>query len=206
MREENKRNMSRQRQPKTKLKERRRKEAEANRRRRTRWIGALAIVAIVVLGLIIFRFTGTSVAGIVDFGLQQRGHDEGVEIEASVLPPVGGVHSPRWQNCGIYDRPVETKNAVHSMEHGAVWITYQPELPEEDVAVLSDLVRGQTYLLLTPYPGLKSPVVLSAWGIQLEVDSVDDARVEEFIGAYRLGPQTPEFGAACSGGVGLPSG
>jgi hypothetical protein len=92
------------------------------------------------------------------------------------------------------------------MEHGAVWITYQPELPDDDVAVLRDLVRDQTYLLLTPYPELKSPVVLSAWGIQLEVDSVHDEKVEEFIDTYRLGPQTPEFGAACSGGVGLPLG
>ena len=92
------------------------------------------------------------------------------------------------------------------MEHGAVWIVYQPELPGEDVSILRDLVGDQSYLLLSPFPGLKSPVVLSAWGIQLEVDSVDDERVAEFVSAYRLGPQTPEFGAACSGGVGLPVG
>jgi hypothetical protein len=169
-------------------------------------IGIVAVVAVVAIGAIIFRFTGTSVAGAIDFGSQERSHDVDVVIEAGDLPLVGGVHSPRWQNCGIYDRPVDNKYAVHSMEHGAVWIAYQPELPGEDVSILRDLVGDQSYLLLSPFPGLKSPVVLSAWGIQLEVDSVDDERVAEFVSAYRLGPQTPEFGAACSGGVGLPLG
>ncbi len=198
--------MSRRKRQKTNLKEQRQQEAEADRRKRLLRFGVLALVAVIVLVVIILRFTGTSVAGVVDFGTQERGHDEGVVIEEGELPLVGGVHSPRWQNCGIYDRPVEVKNAVHSMEHGAVWITYQPELPDDDVTVLRDLVRDQTYLLLTPYPELKSPVVLSAWGIQLEVDSVHDEKVEEFIDTYRLGPQTPEFGASCSGGVGLPLG
>lgn len=198
--------MSRENRQKTNLKERRRQEAEAVRRNRLIRIGIVTIVAVVVIGAIIFRFVGTSVAGAFDYGSQERGHDEGVVIEAGELPPVGGVHSPRWQNCGVYDRPVDTKNAVHSMEHGAVWIAYQPELPGEDVSILRNLVGDQSYLLLSPFPGLKSPVVLSAWGIQLEVDSVDDGRVAEFVSAYRLGPQTPEFGAACSGGVGLPVG
>lgn len=198
--------MSRKNQQKTNLKERRRQEADAVRRKRLIRVGVVAIVAVVVIGAIIFRFAGTSVAGAIDFGSQERGHDEGVVIEAGELPPVGGVHSPRWQTCGIYDRPVDAKNAVHSMEHGAVWIAYQPELPGEDVSILRDLVGDQSYLLLSPFPGLKSPVVLSAWGIQLEVESVDDERVAEFVSAYRLGPQTPEFGAACSGGVGLPVG
>jgi hypothetical protein len=85
-----------------------------------------------------------------------------------------------------------------------VWITYQPELPEEDVAYLQDLVRGQTYIILSPYPGLNSPVALTAWGLQLEVDSAQDQRVEQFIERYRLGPTAPERGGACTGGVGEP--
>jgi hypothetical protein len=117
---------------------------------------------------------------------------------------VGGVHSARWQTCGIYDQPVDPKNAVHSMEHGAVWITYHPDLPAADVQTLRDQVGDQSYLLLTPYPDLASEVVLNAWGVQLQVDSADDERVAQFIDQYRLGPQTPEFGAACDGGVGQP--
>jgi len=164
-------------------------------------LGAIALIALIVI-----RLSGARVEGATDFGVQEQGHDQDVEYTTEGLPPVGGVHSPMWQTCGIYDQPVEDKNAVHSMEHGAVWITYQPELPAEDVDTLRDLVGDQSYLLLSPYPGLKSAVVLTAWGVQLEVESASDKRIANFIDTYRIGPQTPEFGASCSDGVGVPIG
>lgn len=133
-----------------------------------------------------------------------RGHDEAVTYEETGLPPVGGTHSGVWQNCGIYDEPIETKNAVHSMEHGAVWITYRPDLPADDVTRLQNAARGEPFVLLSPYPGLASPVVLSAWGIQLAVDSAGDDRIGDFIVRYQVGPQTPERGASCQDGTGTP--
>ncbi len=136
----------------------------------------------------------------------ERGHDENVVYEGSELPPVGGIHSGIWQNCGIYDEPVLAKNAVHSMEHGAVWITYQPDLPAGDVDRLRDTVQGEPYVLLSPYDGLKSPVVLTAWGIQLAVDEADDDRIATFLERYEQGPQTPEPGATCQDGTGSPIG
>jgi hypothetical protein len=90
------------------------------------------------------------------------------------------------------------------MEHGAVWITYSPDLPEEEVAALRDIAGEQSYILMSPYPGLASDVVLTAWGLQLQVDSVSDERIEAFIDRYRAGPQTPEPGTSCDGGVDTP--
>jgi len=116
------------------------------------------------------------------------------------------VHHDVWQNCGIYDEPVMAENVIHSMEHGAVWLTYNPELNGDDVAYLQDLVRGQTFIILSPYPTQESDVVATAWSVQIEADSVTDSRIEEFIERYRLGPTTPERGASCSGGVGVPIG
>ncbi len=188
-------------------KEQRRQEVEQLRRKRLVLIGGSVVAIVLILAsLAVLRGLGRTVEGAEDKGPQLRGHDESVVIESAALPPVGGVHSPRWQNCGIYDRPVDAKNAVHSMEHGAVWITYHPDLPAGDVENLREQVRGQSYLLLSPYQDLASDVVLSAWGIQLEVDSADDERIAQFIDQYRLGPQTPEYGAACDGGVGRPMG
>jgi hypothetical protein len=46
---------------------------------------------------------------------------------------------------------------------------------------------------------LSTPVVASAWGKQLRLKSVDDPKLQEFIRAYRKGPQTPEPGAPCTG-------
>ena len=117
-------------------------------------------------------------------------------------PPAGGAHNPVWQNCGYYDRPVRDENAVHSLEHGAVWITYSPDLPRDQVADLQSMAEGRSYILVSPYPDLGSPVVASAWGKQVALDGADDPDLESFIGAYRLGPQTPEPGAVCTGGTG----
>jgi len=118
-------------------------------------------------------------------------------------PPVGGRHDPKWLTCmgNVYDHPVRDENAVHSMEHGAVWVTYQPGLPSDQVKTLVDDVTGVPFTFLTPYEGLDHPVVLTAWGLQLRVDAVDDPRVAQFIDQYANGPQTPEPGAACEGGV-----
>lgn len=185
----------------------RQQEVSQESRKRLLMIGIpSAVILIALAAFLITRLVGSDVEGVQAFGDQSRGHDEGVVIAAGERPPVGGVHSPIWQNCGIYDQPVEIKNAVHSMEHGAVWITYRPDLSQDAVDTLREQVRGQTYLLLSPYPGQSSQVVLTAWGIQLEVDSVTDDRIESFIDTYRLGPQTPEFGAACDGGAGRPIG
>lgn len=44
-------------------------------------------------------------------------------------------------------------------------------------------------------------MTITAWGKQLSVDSSSDGRLAAFIQKYRQGPQTPEPGAVCSGGV-----
>jgi hypothetical protein len=191
------------------LTSRRQRQEEVKRQQRRRYLLIGVPVGLLVVSfaaLAIFRATGVAIAGLAEFGPQEREHDAAVSYEGD-LPPVGGVHSPVWQNCGIYDVPVDSANAVHSMEHGAVWMAYDPDaLTGPEVESLRDRVRGRSYLLLSPYPGLSSPVVLTAWGVQLEVDSADDERISQFISQYRLGPQTPEFGAACDGGVGAPIG
>jgi hypothetical protein len=192
---------------KSSRKEQRRKDLAQQKRKRMLLIGgSMAAVVLIVVGLVVVRGFGGTVEGAEDKGPQLRGHDEGVVIESGVLPPVGGTHSPRWQNCGIYNQPVDAKNAVHSMEHGAVWIAHSPNLQGEDIETLHDLVRGQSYVLLSPYPDLASDVVLNAWGVQLQVDLVEDERIAQFVDQYRLGPQTPEFGAPCDGGIGRPIG
>jgi len=123
----------------------------------------------------------------------------------TVLPPTGGSHDSVVQNCGVYTEPIASANAVHSLEHGAVWITYQSGLDQDQVDVLTKLARNRDYTLLSPMDALAAPVVLTAWGIQLELDDASDPRVEPFLLKYVQGAQTPEPGAACSGGAGDPA-
>lgn len=120
-------------------------------------------------------------------------------VEYAQDPPAGGPHDPSWQRCLVYDAPVRNENAVHSLEHGAVWITYQPDLPDADREVLERLGEGVPYLMVSPYPELDSPVVASAWGAQLRLDDVNDPRLPAFIERYA--GEGPEKGAPCDSGV-----
>ena len=140
------------------------------------------------------------VEGIQEFPDQSRNHVSG-SVSYPRNPPTGGDHAPVWTNCGIYTAPVEPTRAVHSLEHGAVWLSYRPDLPQDQVAELTSLAGSQEYLLLSPVTGQTSPVTATAWGKQLSVDSTSDARIATFITKYRQGPDAPEPGAVCTGGV-----
>lgn len=98
---------------------------------------------------------------------------------------------------------MRNENAMHSLEHGAVWIAYRPDLTAADVEQLRALVSGRRYTLLSPYPDLPAPVVASAWGVQLRVDGAADQQLPQFIRTYMQEPQTPEPGAACRGKVSI---
>jgi Protein of unknown function (DUF3105) len=92
---------------------------------------------------------------------------------------------------------------VHDIEHGSIWIAYQPDLDADQLDALRQLVAEQAKVTATPYPGLDSPLVMTAWGRQLAIDSADDPRVLQFIDTYRNSPNAPEPGAACQG-IGTP--
>ena len=118
------------------------------------------------------------------------------------FPPIGGPHDAEWADCNgtVYPTAVRNENMVHPMEHGAVWLTYNPAtIAAGDLDKLKALVTGQTYIMLSPYPNLDSPISAQAWAHQLKVTSADDVRIKQFIAALRQNPYiTPEAGASCS--------
>ncbi|MFJ5528637.1 DUF3105 domain-containing protein [Streptomyces sp. NPDC093261] len=119
-------------------------------------------------------------------------------------PPVGGDHNPVWQNCNgdVYTKPVNNMNAVHSLEHGAVWVTYNSKAARSDVDALAAKVRKTPYTLMSPVEDQKDPIMLSAWAHQRTVKSANDPAVDKFLATFVQGAQTPEPGAACTGGLG----
>ncbi|MEM7111832.1 MAG: DUF3105 domain-containing protein [Chloroflexota bacterium] len=169
-------------------------------------IGAIAL-GIIGLGYLLYLNVRPDppIEGVVVFPRPSRGHDDTVRYEYGGLPPVGGTHNNAWQNCGIYDEPIAAEHIIHSMEHGTVWISYRPDLSDADVETLRDYAREQDgFIMISVWPEQESSIVMTAWGVQLSLDSVDDNRIEAFIDKYRVGPQTPERGATCQRGVGVP--
>jgi hypothetical protein len=135
------------------------------------------------------------------FEIASRNHTDVVQ-DYPQIPPVGGDHAPVWQNCGFYDAPIYKELGVHSLEHGAVWITYKPDLPAEQISQLQAL-GAQPYTLVTPWDpadgDLAAPMWFSAWGAQVAIDSLPSPVADEFLTTYRQSNAAPEPGAACTG-------
>jgi hypothetical protein len=131
-----------------------------------------------------------------------EGNHKSGNLTYPTSPPVGGTHNPRWQNCmgDVYTAQIAKEHAVHSLEHGAVWVTYNPSLPADQVAKLKSKVEGKSFMLMSPYPDLDKPISLQAWGYQLKVDNANDPRIDQFIDALRQNA-TQEPQAGCSGGI-----
>lgn len=134
-------------------------------------------------------------------------HQDGPITTYDVSPPVGGVHNNAWQNCGYYAEPVANWHAVHSLEHGAVWITYQPDLAQDQVDDLRSLAEEQDFILVSPYAGQDAPVIATAWDHQLKLDGAGDPGLDAFLQEYRRSlTNPPEPQGTCSNGISTATG
>jgi hypothetical protein len=175
-------------------------------------LGGVAVLAVIIVFVVTSATPRQDPADIVIEGLQEFPGLTAVHVETPVNyeadydmnPPAGGNHAQAWLNCGVYDQPQANENAVHSLEHGAVWITYDPDaVTGADLDALRDATPG-TYAVLSPYPGLGSPVVISAWGAQVALDGPTDDRLAQFIDKYWKSAAAPEPGAPCTGAIDGP--
>ena len=186
------------------------------RERRNRRIGAIsgivggvAVLALIVTVVVVNAQPKPDPATITVEGVQTfpdlvgGTHVDGTSVDYSAQygmnPPAGGDHWSNWLNCGVYTEVQQSERAVHALEHGAVWVTYDASaLSADEISTLQNSLPD-TYIVMSPYEGLDSPVVASAWGAQVKLDGVDDPRLDQFITKYWKSPTAPEPGASCSG-------
>lgn len=206
---------------KARIEEMRRAERARERRNRILTITASTVIvaALVVGGVVLVRSqsddgdkaadaktTGKLVAGEDGVntwkGTLGRTHVK-TAVKYPVEPPVGGDHHQAWMNCNgdVYTKAIANENAVHSLEHGAVWVTYTSKAAKADVEALAQKVKNTPYTLMSPVEDQKDPIMLTAWGAQRTVTGADDPNVGKFFEKYVQGDQTPEKGAACTGGL-----
>ncbi|MER6914234.1 DUF3105 domain-containing protein [Streptomyces sp. NPDC000594] len=195
------------------------RKAEASRERRNR-ILTISLSGVVVLGLVGFgayvlnkeneeekaeqKVLTQPIADEKSWDAKKLGRNHvDKQVKYEQTPPVGGDHHQAWLNCdrNVYQEAVPNENAVHSLEHGAVWVSYNDKTPAAEVKKLEEKVKKTSYTFISPVKEQTGPIMLTAWGKQLTVDSASDKRVDTFFKKYVQGPQTPEPGAACTGGV-----
>ena len=166
-------------------------------------------------GLLAWSTAGYPGTGTPQTGALANTHVPG-PVSYQVTPPVGGPHNGIWMNAGVYTVPVPSERAVHLMEHGAVWVTYRPDLSADQVAALTAFVARQSmvpenasgtpqanrYLVMSPWASnqLPAPVVISSWGYQLRVDDPADPRLQAFVDTFRNSRKySPELGSPVDG-------
>lgn len=175
------------------------------RRRKILTVTGITTAVVLVVGLIAFlflmEFSSRTISGTEEFEVGPYEHvTMGQRVDYEQSPPVGGNHWNSWQNCGVYSEPLTLELAVHSLEHGAVWINYRPDLPEGQVQMLADMYNPGDYLLVSPYEGdMDAPIVASSWGRQITAETADDEMLRRFVELYERGTDVPEPGASCSG-------
>jgi len=173
---------------------------------------ALAIIALVVASFVFAPRSAPTYGALDSAGVEIDGvetfENETTHVEGTVdyaqSPPAGGPHNSVWLNCGVYTEPQVNEHAVHSLEHGAVWVTYDADAVSGDELATLKSHLPSTYVILSPYEGLDSPIVLSSWNHQLKLDSASDERIPEFFEEYWRSQNVPEPNASCSGALDGP--
>jgi hypothetical protein len=135
--------------------------------------GVVGVVVLAILGYAVFSVVRGSrswedkaadIKGIVNYraqknaALESRNHKDGT-LTYVTTPPVGGDHNPLWQNCmgDVYDQAIANEHAVHSLEHGAVWVTYKPGIPQDQIDDLKSRARTTCSCRPTPASTTTSP-------------------------------------------------
>jgi Protein of unknown function (DUF3105) len=168
-------------------------------------IGVLIIAGVVVAATMLAteESVSTDLSEVEVYDDLSNAHEPG-DVDYPQTPPAGGPHADTWLDCGVYAEPVRDENAVHDLEHGSVWITFDPDLGGEEIDRLAGALPQNG--IMSPYAGLPAPVVVTVWGRQLELTGADDPRLELFIEEYGGGVTAPEPFASCAGGVRDPDG
>ncbi len=111
-------------------------------------------------------------------------------------PPTSGPHLASLQPCDLYGDEVPDEAVIHSLEHGAVWITYKDKDDKELVSQLREVFEEESAkVILSPRSQNESVVAVASWGRLLKLDEFDKQQILDFIQSNRN--NSPEPLAQC---------
>ncbi len=113
----------------------------------------------------------------------------GPEVTYATTPPYGGPHWSVPLRCGIYEEEQRFEPIVHTMEHGAIVLYYQPLVLDAEAVgemrlAASQLLREGARLILTPSTRIGTPVAIASWGRLLLMDEFEEDTLRDFIEAF----------------------
>lgn len=128
---------------------------------------------------------------------------EGTRVEYISNPPTSGSHWGEPLADGIYNTEKPDEAIVHSLEHGRIWVSYKPSIPEQTKKALEELLKKYNGTVLTPRSANDTDIALTAWN-RLDTfnlnpnGTLDEQRIGDFINRWRN--KGPEFVPGNGGG------
>ncbi|RMF80132.1 MAG: DUF3105 domain-containing protein [Chloroflexi bacterium] len=168
-------------------------------------IGGSIIATILIVGVILLNSSSTDAdpPAIVDpsvpqnyvrypnAGGQHIDPDTADSLPANAYnsnPPTSGPHFPIPARCRVYDADSSLPDQayIHSMEHGAVWISYRDLDDQDTIEKLEDIGRRFSNGVIVSYrPENDAKIAVAAWQNLLELDEFDEAQIMNFIALFR---------------------
>lgn len=165
----------------------------ARRRRVVRLVAYAGIAAALVWFFFIRPQTPDEIRGHPIQKFAESGVNEHVTgtVNYDTIPPVSGPHAGQPAPCGVHPQPIPNENLVHSFEHGAVALLFQPNLDIETIREIESIVgEYDDNVLSAPYPGMEPTVVVASWGEKMNLDEFDGPAIREYADVFRgRGPE-----------------
>ena len=164
--------------------------AGARRRISSQQRTAIAIAVVVLVSLVVGYFAYRAQANLPGTQFPDQGNRHIASAETphepyNSEPPTSGPHLPYIAPWGVHTRPIVRELQVHNLEDGGVMVQYNCECPALVEKLKAIVQRYDRFVILAPYPGMKSTIALTAWTRLETLDELDEARVTRFIESYR---------------------
>ena len=159
----------------------------------------IGLATIILIGGGVFwasNQTGPSVKPLIGQNVPVSGRQhlpDGTKITYDTNPPAEGNHYAKPQDAGAYTTPPADGNLVHSLEHGAVILWYNPKkLSKEQIKQLTDIFDSISLskTIMTPRDSMDVPIAVTSWGRLLKLQSIDVKQIKAFFETnYDRGPE-----------------
>lgn len=161
----------------------------------------MAAVAVSVIGgIVIFKSTQPEVIrpGVEhdDDGAQHIAAQDSPEYGGEE-PPTSGDHSQPVDK-GAYSQELPDVNTIHNLEHGYIYVSYQPGLTQEEVSKLEALFFDPfsnpdfvpSKVIMAPRTANTSPIILSSWQRSKKFEAIDEqAMIDYYLANVNKSPE-----------------
>jgi hypothetical protein len=97
-------------------------------------------------------------------------------------PPTSGPHWVGVAGAGIKDELVPDELVLHSVEHGAAVVWYREGLEQSEIDKITQAFNDSSgKKIMLARKDLDVPVALTSWGYLLKLETIDEAKIKEFI-------------------------